>query len=248
MGTPIVASRCLLCKDKDPLTLQALPFALEPDLTGQAFSQLTVQHCAGMGRWRVFFWCCLCACGTTILAKHGLLLGGRTQSCGGPAHDDPNTQKKRHRRLKVRWRMMIDRCHNPYARDYPSYGGRGITVCEQWRTSFQAFIEDMGYPPPSMSLERRDNNAGYTPANCCWATNIQQVRNQRSNRLVTLNNETHPLTEWAEIKGIKVNVIYVRLGQGWTIEEALTYPYGETPLEPDEWKAMLLSRQKRYKK
>jgi hypothetical protein len=77
------------------------------------------------------------------------------------------------------WEQLKNRCSNPRNRDYPYYGGRGITVCERWRTSFLAFYQDMGArPSPELTLERVDNDAGYFPENCVWATRAQQTANR----------------------------------------------------------------------
>lgn len=78
------------------------------------------------------------------------------------------------------WQMLKNRCHNPQARDYAYYGGRGITVCRKWRESFVAFLADIGRKPaPDYTLERRNTNKGYSPSNCYWATRETQSRNRR---------------------------------------------------------------------
>jgi len=122
------------------------------------------------------------------------------------------------------WKNMKDRCYNPRAISYPYYGGRGITVCEAWRDSFEVFLEDMGECPHDLSLDRIDNTAHYGPSNCRWATRIQQHRNKRNNHLVTFKNQTHCIAEWVEITGISRGTIRSRLRRGWSVERVLTEP------------------------
>lgn len=83
------------------------------------------------------------------------------------------------------WKSMIQRCGNPRATDYDLYGGRGITVCEHWRTSYSSFLADMGERPDGMTLDRIDNDGNYEPGNCRWATATVQVRNSRATKLTT---------------------------------------------------------------
>ena len=124
------------------------------------------------------------------------------------------------------WLGMRQRCRNPRNQDFPTYGGRGIRVCERW-DSFLTFLEDMG-PKPSRKheLDRYpDKNGNYEPGNCRWATRTQNVRNTRFNRLITFNGETLCLAEWAERTGISAGLLQGRLTRlKWTVERALTTP------------------------
>jgi hypothetical protein len=128
-------------------------------------------------------------------------------------------------RLRDVWYTMIKRCHNPSADVYNRYGGRGIVVCERWRNSLDAFLEDMGpRPTSSHSLDRRENDGPYSPDNCRWATWSEQARNRRNNVLVTAFGVTRCLTEWAEVTGIKRAAIERRLQRGWAPERAVSEP------------------------
>lgn len=118
--------------------------------------------------------------------------------------------------------MMIQRCTNPKNDRFASYGGRGITVCERWRRSFDAFATDVGARPSRQhTIDRIDNTKGYEPGNVRWATAIQQQRNMRSNVQVTFRGETLLLVEWAERLKIKYTTLSLRLFRGWSVERAL---------------------------
>lgn len=116
------------------------------------------------------------------------------------------------------WCEMRKRCNNP---NNPYYGGKGISVCEEWDTSFDRFLADMGEPGEGQTLDRIDPNKGYSPANCRWASPKQQNNNRRSNVLITVDGETHTATEWAEIKGLNPRTVRARIERGWPPEEAL---------------------------
>jgi hypothetical protein len=121
------------------------------------------------------------------------------------------------------WKAMVARCTNDRHPAWARYGGRSITVCPRWLESFEAFLSDVGpRPSPQHSLERKRVNEGYCPSNCCWATRLEQARNKRSNRMLTLNGETLCVTAWAERLGVKAEMIRSRLRMGWTSERALS--------------------------
>lgn len=129
------------------------------------------------------------------------------------------------------WQAMIRRCCNPKDSGFQNYGGRGIRVCERWRFSFEAFLEDMGErPSPKHSIDRIDNDGDYEPSNCEWQTRKRQSRNRRSTRYFTINGLTKSFADWCDEYEIKRAVVDCRLRRGWIIEEALTTPL----LTPDE--------------
>lgn len=125
------------------------------------------------------------------------------------------------------WRTMKQRCYNPNAHAYNEYGGRGILMCEEWSTDYMNFKEwaiQNGYEN-GLSVDRKDNNKGYCPENCRWATVKEQQRNRRDTRFATLQGETRSLAEWEEITGIGKRTLWNRLFiLGWTDEKALTTP------------------------
>ena len=121
------------------------------------------------------------------------------------------------------WRAMIDRCENPADKDFARYGGRGISVCVRWRESFAAFFADMGQRPLSMSIERVDNDCGYEPNNCRWATFAEQNRNRsgrRRNRMVTLQGRSMCVADAVALTGVPSSTIWNRLKRGLSDEKA----------------------------
>lgn len=125
------------------------------------------------------------------------------------------------------WTNLKIRCLNSRAQNYPRYGGRGITVCDRWRDSYENFLADVGRrPSPDHSIERVDTNGHYEPGNVRWALRTEQARNRRTTRLLTLDGATRPLVEWAEVIGIPQHCLGERLRKGWDVARALTTPLG----------------------
>ena len=129
------------------------------------------------------------------------------------------------------WCGMRARCYHPQSTGYADYGGRGITVCERWRNDFDTFVTDMGFAPDGRSIERIDNNQGYDPFNCIWATKKEQANNTRNNILLTIQGHTMSATQWADKVGIPATRILERIRRGWSSERAVyednyTAPHG----------------------
>jgi hypothetical protein len=121
------------------------------------------------------------------------------------------------------WRGMRDRCLNVNSKDYPSWGGRGITINPRWDL-FENFFADMGKrPSPQHTLDRKDNNGPYSKKNCRWATRSEQQLNTRRNHLVTLRGETLPLVVWARRLGLSWSLLDGRLRAGWSEEKILAH-------------------------
>lgn len=119
------------------------------------------------------------------------------------------------------WQAMRTRCHNPNSTSYPRYGGRGITVCDRWRHSYAAFVEDMGPRPPGKTLHRIDNDGPYSPENCVWADRITQARTSRRTRYVRWRGERLPLSAACEAANVPYQAIQHQLGRGLTFDRAV---------------------------
>ena len=128
--------------------------------------------------------------------------------------------------LRVIWYHMVQRCTDPADHKYKSYGGRGIRVCDRWLNSYEAFCDDMGTRPSLQhSIDRIDNDRSYEPSNCRWATPVEQGRNRRDNRMITVDNVTRCLAEWAELSGIRQRLISARIDKlKWDPRRAVSEP------------------------
>lgn len=129
----------------------------------------------------------------------------------------------RHTRAYGVWCSMRARCNNPNNPAFGNYGGRGISVCESWG-KFSNFIADMGEPEVGMTLEREDNDKGYSKDNCVWADRRTQSLNKRNNVLLTVDGETQPASVFAERTGIPYKTLHMRLRKGWSHENAVKTP------------------------
>lgn len=122
------------------------------------------------------------------------------------------------------WWGIIERCCKSYNKSYTEYGGRGITVCDEWRNDFQAFYDwamASGYNE-GLTIDRINVNGNYEPSNCRWVTQSENSRNRRTARIIECNGVSLSLVEWSEITGLHPDTITERIKSGWSIEEALT--------------------------
>lgn len=203
------------------------------DLTGQKFGRLTVLERAENAKDRKTRWLCRCDCGNEIVVYGRYLRGGNTKSCGCYHRERAKTLGEAnathglsHTRLYVIWSGMVRRCHNPKAQRYSDYGGRGISVCDEWRDDFLAFREwalSNGYQE-DLSIDRMDNNKGYSPDNCRWATDAEQANNMTSNTMITFNGKTQNLKQWSHELGMSYTALVFRFKRGWPIEKAFSTP------------------------
>jgi len=211
------------------------------NLVGRVFGRLTVvSEVAKREGDPDRRWLCRCECGRDVTTKCRTLVAGHSRSCGclqrevAAAHIRIVARKNRTHGLSYSpewnaWSSMRARCGNPSDEAYHWYGGRGITVSQEWDT-FEQFIADMGMrPSPKHSLGRVDNELGYSKENCRWETWTQQQRNRRSSRMLTLDGVTLCLTEWAEHADLFPSVLSARLAYGWPLDLAVSTPKGVRP-------------------
>lgn len=203
------------------------------NLTGMRFGRLTVLSQAAHNDRKQTMWNCACDCGGYAVVLGYNLTKGLTKSCGCYHKERQIENKLIHGEYRTRlygiWANMKTRCFNPNATEYDNYGGRGITVCEEWKDNYLAFRDwamTHGYAD-NLSIDRIDNNKGYSPQNCKWATAGEQNLNKRNLRLLTYNGETHCMTEWARITNLCEGTLRHRIDTlGWSLEKALTTPSG----------------------
>ena len=174
---------------------------------------------------------CECGCGkATKLARqsnsaYGWVRGEPLRFLHGHSgrRGQDSTHGMSHTRVYRLWGAMIQRCTNPHSRGYKDYGARGIRPCKAW-FSFEAFLADMGEPAACLTLERLDNNKGYSKFNCVWADRRTQQRNRRVNRWYVFKGERVLLSDLAKAEGIPLSTLYKRVNAaGMTVEAAVAH-------------------------
>lgn len=198
------------------------------NIEGRTFGMLEVISFAGMlirAKSLQPHWNCVCKCGKVAVVSAHKMLNGTKISCGCMKGAHCRTHGLRHTPEYSVWCGMIARTENAKCTRFCNHGGRGIRICERWRSNFSNFYEDMGpRPSPHYSIDRIDNNGNYEPGNCRWATATQQARNTRRNRFLTFNGQTRCVSEWSNIIGVSPDALLMRLKNGWGVERALMTP------------------------
>lgn len=204
---------------------------LKNDLTGQTFGRLYVIGIADDGQRKTSY-ICQCECGNIKKVRADGLTSGATKSCGclhlqrlrENAEKAPMRIKCQQTGFKVGgtrlyhiWQGIKSRCYKKSNARYGDYGGRGISVCDEWKTDFISFYDwaiNNGYND-NLTIDRIDNDGNYEPSNCRWTTNKVQGNNRRNNINITIGNSTRSLTEWCEIFDVdykRTNARYKRNG------------------------------------
>lgn len=170
---------------------------------------------------------CKCTCGNELIVKISNLTSSHTKSCGCLQKEWATKKCYKHggsyKREYGIWKGMRRRCNSSNNPAYKYYGARGISVCKEWNESFEKFYNDMG-KSNGMTLDRIDNNGNYEPCNCRWVERKTQMRNMRRNYLITFNDKTMPLCEWAEVIGVTYSALRHRINRGWALDRALQTP------------------------
>lgn len=153
-------------------------------LPRQEYTRLTVKGFVGRDKWGQLMWLCDCICGEWRIIRGHDLRNGKTRSCGCLEKEARIKHGMEGTSEYHTWQAMHERCRNPNNPGYKNYGGRGITVCKEWK-EFSAFIKDMGKRPSGLTLERKDNDLGYYPGNCIWASWKVQANNKRKRKPIS---------------------------------------------------------------
>ena len=170
---------------------------------------------------------CKCDCGIEKEVIVGNLRNGLSKSCGCLKSERTSEPMKKHGLSKntmyMRYRQMIKRCYDEASKEYKNYGNRGIKVCERWLESIENYIDDMGNPPfKDASIDRVNNNLGYSKENCKWATKKEQSENRRTTTMVNINGENLCLSDWSKKLGLNKKAVADRIKAGWDIKMAVT--------------------------
>jgi hypothetical protein len=206
------------------------------DLTGKRFGRLTVLGIAESKdgvRWR-----CLCDCGNETIGHTGHLNAGGKISCGCAVIDSARAAHKlamkvitihgrSHTRLDECFKNMKRRCYDPKNKRYSEYGARGITVCDEWlldNRKFFAWAEANGYAP-DLTIDRIDNDLGYSPGNCRWADKFQQMNNMQKSHFLEWGGKRQTIAQWARELGVNPMAIQKRIMRKWPVERIFTQPW-----------------------
>lgn len=199
-------------------------------LEGQTFNRLTaLNRVEEKSKYITYYW--ICECGNTLKAPAIRVVSGNTKSCGCITNERIGALNRTHGESKTAlykvWKTMRARCYNTNDDSYHNYGGRGIGVCDEWRSNFVPFrdwAKANGYAS-GLTIERVNNNKGYSPENCVWTTRLVQCNNTRRNEKIEYMGELKTFAQWQRELGFHSGAVYARIHKlGWSIEEAFEIP------------------------
>lgn len=201
------------------------------DLTGQKFGRLTVIKRGENTNLGLARWVCKCDCGNEVLVPGSSLRNGHTTSCGCYKQEVVKTcsitHGMRHERIYTIWTSIKTRCYNQHSNRHHIYSDRNIGMCDEWKNDFQCFYDwamANGYTD-KLTIDRIDNDKGYSPDNCRWVTNKENCQNKRNNINITYKGKTQCLSAWCEELGLNYKTVHKKIVyQGFDIERAFTTP------------------------
>ena len=198
---------------------------IKRELTGQKFGRLTVKEKLG-SRNQKTVWLCACECGQATEVVTNKLTSGHTKSCGCYRNEFGVVHGMINHSACNTWKSMMARCYNENHMYYSYYGGKGITVCDEWH-DFDTFCKDMGERPEGCSLDRIDGGLGYSLSNCRWATAKEQANNRSNNTIIEAFGKSLTLSQWADELDCSNEVVSQRIRNGWSVEDAVSRPVGK---------------------
>lgn len=188
---------------------------IDYSLIGQRFGRLTVIDLDYITDHGNSYWTCECDCGTMKSVARFHLLNGHATSCGCYKKERATIHGCYRSPVYRVWRGMIERCTNDNHIHYGSYGNRGINICDEWKDikTFTGWALNNGYAK-GLTLDRIDNDKGYSPDNCRWVDWYVQENNRSNNRHVVYGDETHTVAEWSRILNVKYATLLQRINRG----------------------------------
>lgn len=198
------------------------------ELAGQRFGRwVAIRPATGKDARAYVRWKCRCDCGVTALVARSSLVHKDSLSCGCLRSELASARAITHGDSKspeyMTWKNMMARCYEPSNVNFQNYGGRGIEVCVEWH-DYERFRADMGPRPRGRTIERQENDLGYSKNNCCWATRDEQQSNTRRSRRIEFNGTTRTLTQWAAFFGMRRVTLAYRLAAWGVIPQAFERP------------------------
>lgn len=200
------------------------------DLTGKKFGRLKVIEYYGTNKNGRALWLCQCDCGNKKVVLGNTMISKLVISCGCYNREQAKKRKTKHSMSNIKlykvWNGIKTRCYNKKFTYYNNYGGRGITMCDEWKNDFAKFYSwaiNNGYTE-GLTIDRINNDGNYEPSNCRWATRREQNNNMRKTIIIKYNGKEQTISKWAKEFNLNRTALYYRIKRGWSVEKALTTP------------------------